>query len=83
MNINAEINKWKEFHEFLDDRSKVLFREDIMEECNWSQNTFYRKLRTASELSNAERKAIAKIYQLPYNFLFPEPENVVLERHKT
>lgn len=76
-----ENNKWKELHDFLASDQKTKLRDDIMKECGWSQDTFYRKLRNPSSLSNAERNAIAIIYNLPYNFLFPDSENVVLQRH--
>lgn len=76
--INPDVNKWKEYHEYLVDEDSKEFQKQIMAVINCSQASFFRYLKMPSLLSIAEKKAIAEVYKLPTHFLFPEltPENV-------
>ena len=68
----SNINNWETLHQHKSDANKTLLRDSVMEQCGWSRDTFYRKLKTPEKLSPAEKKAIADVYDLPIDLLFPE-----------
>lgn len=65
----AEITKWQEIHSFLSTEEKNERKQKIEEHAGWSQATFYKKMKSTT-LSQMEKETIAKIYNLPLNFLF-------------
>ena len=67
-------NKWKEYHDFLEDKKAAAFKEDICKILGCHPTTFFRKLANPGQMSIAEKKAVAEVYQLPATFLFPELE---------
>lgn len=64
-------NLWKKLYDYRVN-DKIKFRDLIMLECGWSQDTFYRHIKSPEKLSPADRKAISSIYDLPIEMLFPE-----------
>ena len=68
-------NRWKEYHEFLKLNNPKKFDESISgicEELKITSSTFYRHLSNHEKMSPANKTAIAKVYQLPTHFIFPE-----------
>ena len=73
----SQPNRWKEYHEFLKLNDPKKFDESIegiCEELNITSSTFYRYLSNHEKISPASKTAIAKVYQLPKHFIFPEKE---------
>jgi hypothetical protein len=66
-------NKWKEYHESLYKTEQQRCKTQIEKVLCISQSAFYRKLKAPNKfLTIAEKWAIAKVYKLDENFLFPE-----------
>jgi len=75
-----DVNRLKEFHEFLkmtDTNKFQLAIESICRELDISLSSYYRKmLKPTASFSNAEKRAIALVYGLPAHFIFTELESV-------
>ena len=70
-------NRLKEYHEHLRDTNSLTFNfsvDAICADLNISVTTFYRKIKNPAIFSPAEKTAIARVYQLPVHFIFPEME---------
>jgi hypothetical protein len=66
-------NKWKQYHESLYKTKKEWCKAQIEKVLGISQSAFYRKIKHPDRfLTIAEKWAIAKVYKLDENFLFPE-----------
>jgi hypothetical protein len=67
------INRWKDFHDSLEDGIAKKYKEEIERVLGISQSAFYRKIKAPDKyLSIAEKQAIAKVYHLKEGYLFPE-----------
>jgi hypothetical protein len=72
-------NRWKTFHDSLDDSLARRHKEQIEKVLGISQSAFYRKIKEPQRfLTIAEKQAIARVYQLKEGYLFPELEVDVL-----
>jgi hypothetical protein len=72
-------NRWKTFHDSLDDSLAKRHKEQIEKVLGISQSAFYRKIKEPQRfLTIAEKQAIARVYQLKEGYLFPELEVDVL-----
>ncbi len=72
-------NRWKQFHDSLEDAIAKKCKEQIERVLGISQSAFYRKIKAPEKfLSIAEKQAIARVYNLKDMYLFPElaEENV-------
>jgi len=69
---NKSVNKWSDHHSTLDDLTKTLIRSRIMATCEWSQDTFYRKMKSPAKLKVWEKKLIAFAYTKTVHEFFPE-----------
>jgi hypothetical protein len=68
-------NRWKTFHDSLDDSLAKRQKEHIEKVLGISQSAFYRKIKEPQRfLTIAEKQAIARVYQLKEGYLFPELE---------
>jgi hypothetical protein len=68
-------NRWKTFHDSLDDSLAKRHKEQIEKVLGISQSAFYRKIKEPQRfLTIAEKQAIARVYQLKERYLFPELE---------
>jgi BetR domain len=66
-------NRWKTFHDSLDDSLAKRHKEQIEKVLGISQSAFYRKIKEPQRfLTIAEKQAIARVYQLKEGYLFPE-----------
>jgi hypothetical protein len=72
---NAPANRWKTFHDSLEDPIAKKYKEQIERVLGISQSAFYRKIKDPEKfLSIAEKQAIARVYRLHESYLFPELE---------
>jgi hypothetical protein len=72
-------NRWKTFHDSLNDSLAKRHKEQIEKVLGISQSAFYRKIKEPQRfLTIAEKQAIARVYQLKEGYLFPELEVDVL-----
>lgn len=74
---NQPANRFKEYHTYLKDNDAIEWQstfENICTQLGISESSYYRKLANPSTLSPAEKEAIARVYQLPVHFIFPEME---------
>jgi hypothetical protein len=68
-------NRWKEYHDCLEDTLAKRHKEQIERVLGISQSAFYRKIKEPQRwLTIAEKQAIARVYQLKEGYLFPELE---------
>jgi hypothetical protein len=68
-------NRWKNFHDSLEDGIAKRYKEQIEKVLGCSQSAFYRKVKHPEKfLSIAEKQAIARVYSLKGSYLFPELE---------
>jgi hypothetical protein len=66
-------NRWKTFHDSLADGIAKKYKEAIEKVLGISQSAFYRKIKEPQRfLSIAEKQAIARVYNLKEQYLFPE-----------
>jgi hypothetical protein len=66
-------NRWKAFHDSLEDAIAKKYKEQVERILGISQSAFYRKIKEPHRfLSIAEKQAIARVYNLKEVFLFPE-----------
>ena len=65
-------NHWKEHHEGLNDNDKRKAKEKACSYCEWSPDTFYRKMRSPEKLKFWEKKLVVKAYGVSLEELFPE-----------
>jgi ATP-dependent RNA circularization protein (DNA/RNA ligase family) len=66
-------NRWKAFHDSLEDGIAKKYKEQIERVLGISQSAFYRKIKDPQKfLSIAEKQAIARVYNLKDVYLFPE-----------
>lgn len=75
MSIKTTANRVKEYHEYLRDSNTLKFNLSVDAICfdlGISATTYYRKLNNPKAFSIAEKAAIAKVYELPVHFIFPE-----------
>lgn len=70
----TKVNVWQNVHNSLPDAKKTAARNQIMKMCQWSQNTFYKKMREPETLREIEKPVIAKAYHKSVATLFPEPQ---------
>lgn len=73
MNTKKQMN-WKDYHASLNDAKKEKARDKVKAACEWSQNTFYTKMRTPEKLKFWEKQLVAKAYGKKVEELFPEPK---------
>jgi hypothetical protein len=72
-------NRWKEFHDSLDDTLAKRHKEQIEKVLGISQSAFYRKIKEPQRwLTIAEKQAISRVYGLREGYLFPELVDNVL-----
>ncbi len=70
---NAPANRWKTFHDSLEDGIAKKHKEQIEKVLGISQSAFYRKIKNPEKfLSIAEKQAISRVYNLKEVYLFPE-----------
>jgi BetR domain len=68
-------NRWKTFHESLAEGIDKRYKEQIEKVLGISQSAFYRKIKEPQRyLTIAEKQAIARVYGLKEQYLFPELE---------
>ena len=67
---SAEKNKWKVLSDFLTPEVRKEKRLEIMAATEWSEATFYTKMKTPDKLRPMEKEVVAKIYNLPVEFIF-------------
>jgi hypothetical protein len=73
MESTVYINHWKHYHDSLTPEKAKAFKSLIEKVLCISQSAFYRKLKSPQRfLTIAEKQAIARIYHLQENYLFPE-----------
>jgi hypothetical protein len=73
MELNTHPNRWKNFHDSLEDGIAKKYKEQIEKVLGCSQSAFYRKIKQPERfLSIAEKQAIARVYNLKEEYLFPE-----------
>jgi hypothetical protein len=73
MEQNTHPNRWKNFHDSLEDGIAKKYKEQIEKVLGCSQSAFYRKIKQPEKfLSIAEKQAIARVYNLKEVYLFPE-----------
>ncbi len=71
-------NRWKEYHDCLDDTLAKRHKEQIEKVLGISQSAFYRKIKEPQRfLTIAEKQAISRVYQLKEGYLFPELDEIV------
>lgn len=63
-------NKWQQLYNFLTQEERNQTKELIKEFTNWSEQSFYRKMKDPDNLRPMEKQVIAKIYNLPVDFIF-------------
>lgn len=68
----VKVNYWKEHHENLNDRQKAIAKENVMSSCEFSSDTFYRKMRNPEKLKQWEKNLVAEGYGVDVNHFFPE-----------
>lgn len=73
---SAETNILKEKHSFLLQLPKM-FRENVCEECGWSEATFYRKAKGKNTFSNAEKDKIIAVCNGLLAEQLPSIENTI------
>jgi predicted component of type VI protein secretion system len=70
-------NEWKRYHNSLDAQQGKRFKARIEYVLCISQSAFYRKIKQPDKfLTTAEKWAIARIYNLKEEYLFPELEDM-------
>lgn len=72
-------NRLKEYYKFfqqLDKKKHSQANWMICYELGITRNCYCRKVCNPQSFSPAEKTAIAKVYQLPLHFLFPETEKI-------
>lgn len=67
-------NNWLTLHDYKSDEQKKDLQAAVMKECGWSMATFYHKIKKPYSISNAQRKMICVIYDVPIEILFPDTE---------
>jgi hypothetical protein len=73
MQHEAYNNRWQTFHHSLEDGIAKRYKEKIEQVLDISQSAFYRKIKEPQRfLSIAEKQAIARVYCLKEEYLFPE-----------
>jgi hypothetical protein len=66
-------NYWKNYHDSLAAELAKTFKARIEHVLGISQSAFYRKIKAPQRfLTIAEKQAIARVYQLKEEYLFPE-----------
>jgi hypothetical protein len=76
-------NRWKQFHDSLEDGIAKKYKEKIELVLGISQSAFYRKIKHPNKfLSIAEKQAIARVYNLKEGYFFPELEEENMEMGK-
>lgn len=73
MNITETKNNWATHHATLTDQEKIEAREKVIKACEWSQASFYRKLKNEETLKNWEKNIIASCYNVKLTKLFTAP----------
>jgi hypothetical protein len=73
MIITETKNNWAKHHATLTDQEKIAARGKVIEACEWSQATFYRKLNNEDALKQWEKNLIASCYNVKVNKLFAAP----------
>lgn len=69
------INHWKRLQDSFQSDMAQYYKKEIERVLDISQSAFYRKLKHPEKfLSIAEKEAIAKVYGLRAEYLFPELE---------
>jgi predicted component of type VI protein secretion system len=70
-------NEWKRYHDGLDATKGKQYKARIEYILCISQSAFYRKIKQPDKfLTTAEKWAIARIYNLKEEYLFPELEDM-------
>lgn len=70
-------NHWKRYHDSLNTEQGKRFKARIQYILCISQSAFYRKIKQPNKfLTTAEKWAIARIYNLKEEYLFPELEDM-------
>jgi hypothetical protein len=73
MELNTTPNRWKNFHDNLEDGIAKKYKEQVEKVLGCSQSAFYRKIKQPEKfLSIAEKQAISRVYNLKDCYLFPE-----------
>lgn len=66
-------NRWRDYHKSLHPTAANRLKSEIERVLGLSQSAFYRKIKEPQRfLSIAEKWAIARVYGLSENYLFPE-----------
>lgn len=66
-------NRWRDYHKSLNPTEANRLKSEIERVLGLSQSAFYRKIKEPQRfLSIAEKWAIARVYGLRENYLFPE-----------
>jgi hypothetical protein len=79
MNKETQANRWKEFHNSLEDGIAKKYKVQVERVPGISQSAFYRKIKEPQRwLTIAEKQAIARVYGLKEVYLFPELGDDVL-----
>jgi hypothetical protein len=75
MEKNVYINHWKRYHDSLKEGVGKKYKRQIEKVLCISQSAFYRKIKAPDRfLTIAEKQAIARVYNLDEDYLFPELE---------
>jgi BetR domain len=75
MQPTHQTNRWKQFHNSLEDGIAKKYKAKIELVLGISQSAFYRKIKEPERwLTIAEKQAIARVYGLQEGYLFPELE---------
>lgn len=66
-----KINMWQSHHAALCDETKVSIRETIIAACEWSRQSFYRKMQAPDKLKYWEKQLVATSYGKKVEQMFP------------
>lgn len=74
------INHWKRYHDSLKEGVGKKYKQQIEKVLCISQSAFYRKIKAPERfLTIAEKQAIARVYNLDEEYLFPELKAQMLD----
>jgi hypothetical protein len=74
--LKAKPKYWKQHHDNLNEAQKLDARKKTMSALEWSEPTFYRKMRENEGLKNYERILICTAYGVTVADFFPESDLV-------
>lgn len=73
MKGDVQQNRWRDYHKSLHPTAANRLKSEIERVLGLSQSAFYRKIKEPQRfLSIAEKWAIARVYKLKEEYLFPE-----------